>query len=142
MSGSTIDDWPQDVQSYLRGIEQPDRKQDCAELMALIRKVSGHPPVLWGSTIIGFGRYHYRYASGHEGDTFLVGLSARKNNISVYLAPGVLDDEVWMGRLGKVKAGKGCLYLARLDQVNRDALRELIEYSIDVIRERFGKIEP
>ena len=142
MDGSKLAELPPDVAKYLDAIANPVRKRDCIELVTIIQDVSDHSPVMWGNSIIGFGRYHYRYASGHEGDTCLVGLAARKGSISVYLAPGILDDEARLKKLGKVKAGKGCLYITDLDQVDLTMLRELILYSIDVIRQRFGMDNP
>ncbi len=124
----------QRVQEYIDSIEPPVRRKDCMELVSIAQEISGHPPVMWGTAIIGFGSFRYKYASGHEGDTFFIGLSARKNNISVYLASDVLADEARLKQLGKVKAGKGCLYVTSLDQVNREALRELFVDSISFTR--------
>ena len=130
--------WPQDVRNYLDAISKPERKQDCTELAKIISEVTGYSPEMCGNAIIGFGSYHYKYDSGHEGDACIIGLSSRKTSISVYLAGGILDDELLLKRLGKVKAGKGCLYINRLGQVDLKTLREIIAYSLDVIRKRFG----
>jgi Domain of unknown function (DU1801) len=115
----------------------PDqRRADAERLCALLREVTGEPPVLWGTSIVGFGSYHYRYASGHEGDSALVGFSPRRQQLVLYLAAEFearYPDTV--ARLGPHRTGKGCLYLKRLDDVDQDALRELIDRSVRAHRD-------
>jgi Domain of unknown function (DU1801) len=124
-----------DVDAFLDSVEDGRRREDARSLCALMQEVTGEPPVMWGSSIVGFGRYHYRYESGHEGDSPLAGFAPRKQHLVVYLI-GDFEDrhKAIMARLGRVKTGKGCLYLKRLDHVDRDALRELIERSVRVRR--------
>ncbi|GGN91706.1 hypothetical protein GCM10010112_78130 [Actinoplanes lobatus] len=100
-----------------------------------MREVTGEEPVMWGPSIIGFGRYHYRYDSGHEGDSALACFSPRKQHLVVYLIGGFADRHASMlARLGRHKIGKGCLYLRSLDDVDLAVLRELVERSVRVRR--------
>jgi Domain of unknown function (DU1801) len=124
-----------DVDSFLDSVEDERRREDARSLCALMQEVTGEPPVMWGSSIVGFGRYHYRYESGHEGDSALAGFAPRKQHLVVYLI-GDFEDrhKAIMARLGPAKTGKGCLYMKRLDDVDRGALRELIERSVRVRR--------
>jgi hypothetical protein len=119
-------------------IQQVDerRRKDCQELVTLMRDITGHPPKMWGASIVGFGQYHYKYASGREGDSLLTGFSPRKQDLVLYLGPGI-ENEDMMAKLGKHKAGKGCLYLRKLDDVDRKVLRALIEESVAMMRARY-----
>jgi hypothetical protein len=98
-----------------------------------MQEVTGEPPVMWGTSIVGFGSYHYRYASGHEGDSALASFSPRSQHLAIYLV-GEFEDRHGsaLARLGPHKTGKGCLYIKRLDHVDTDALRELIDRSVRV----------
>ena len=99
----------------------------------MMREITGEPPVMWGSSIVGFGAYHYRYASGHEGDSALAGFSPRRQHLVVYLVGEFRDrHQAVLARLGPHKTGKGCLYIKRLDDVDLDALRELIDRSVRI----------
>jgi hypothetical protein len=115
------------------------RRKDCQELLALMSDVTGHPPKMWGSSIVGFGQYHYTYVSGREGDILLTGFSPRKQNLVLYLGPGI-ENKPLMARLGKYKAGKGCLYLNKLDDVDRTVLRTLVEESVAIMRKRHSVV--
>jgi hypothetical protein len=103
--------------------------------VALMQDIMGEPPKMWGSAIVGFGTRHYTYASGHEGVMCLTGFSPRSSAIVVYLGPGI-DNDALMAKLGKHKHGKGCLYINKLDDVDRKVLRKLIEYSVKALRTR------
>ena len=111
------------------------RRKDCQELLDLMRDVTGQPPRMWGSSIVGFGQYHYQYESGREGDILLTGFSPRKQHLVLYLGPGI-DNKTLMARLGKHKVGKGCLYLNKLDDVDRTVLRALVQESVAIMRKR------
>jgi hypothetical protein len=124
--------------SFIAQVEGEQRRKDCEELVALMRDVTGHPPKMWGSSIVGFDQYHYRYESGREGDMLLTGFSPRKQDLVLYLGPG-LDNERLIKKLGKHKAGKGCLYLKRLDDVDRSVLRALVEESVSTMRKRYPR---
>jgi hypothetical protein len=101
----------------------------------MMQEITGEPPAMWGASIIGFGTYHYRYASGHEGDSALASFAPRRQHLAIYLV-GEFESRYRsvLARLGPHKSGKGCLYIKRLDDVDRDALRELIDRSVRVRR--------
>lgn len=106
------------VAAFLAAIEGDERRNDCEALLALMRKVTGKPAVLWGSSIIGFDAFHYKYASGHEGDMAVTGFSPRKAEISIYLtAPGA-DQADLLAQLGRHKMGKACLYIRKLSDID------------------------
>ena len=125
-----------DAEAFLAAIPDDRRREDARALCAVMAEATGEPAAMWGGSIVGVGRYHYRYDSGHEGDAALASFSPRKTATVVYLA-GYFDgrDAELVERLGPVKTGKGCLYVKRLGDVDRDALRELIDRSIAVRRE-------
>jgi len=112
----------------------PDEQQrEDARRLCMMQEITGEPPAAWGTTIIGFGRYHYRYASGHEGDSALASFSPRRQHLVIYLV-GEFGSrhQSALARLGPHKTGKGCLHIKRLDDVNQDALRELMDRSVRV----------
>lgn len=121
------------VDGFIEALPDAEQRADSQALCALMQEVTGEPPVLWGSSIIGFGQYHYRYSSGHEGDTALVSFAPRKQQLVLYLS-GEFETKhaATMARLGPHKTGKGCLYLKGLAGVDRGALRELIADSVRV----------
>ena len=121
--------------AFIDAVAHEQRRKDAHELVAMMRKITGERPKMWGGTIVGFGHYHYRYASGHEGDMCLTGFSPRKQSLVVYLGPG-LDNAALLAKLGKHKRGKGCLYVNKLDDVDRGVLRELIATSVAKMRKR------
>ncbi len=114
-----------DVDAFIDSVPEPARS-DCRELVALMQAATGAPPVMWGSSIVGFGEVHYRYASGREGDWFAVGFSPRKKNLTLYLTDGIDSHAEHLDRLGPHSTGKGCLYIKHLDDVDRDVLDALI----------------
>ncbi|GIV76871.1 DUF1801 domain-containing protein [Litorilinea aerophila] len=119
-----------DVEAYLQAVPDPGKREDCFRLLRLMTEVTGEKPVLWGDSIVGFGRYHYRYASGHEGDWMLTGFAPRKQALTVYIMAGFDQYGDLLARLGKFKTGKSCLYLRRLDDVDLDVLAELVRRSV------------
>ncbi|UZD90088.1 DUF1801 domain-containing protein [Cognatishimia activa] len=116
----------EDPRDFLLKVEHPTRREDGLVLLDLFTEVSGFEPVMWGPSIIGFGRYHYIYESGREGDFLATGFSPRKSNLSIYIMPGYQDYSEIMGRLGKHKLGKSCLYVNKLADIDLDVLRELV----------------
>lgn len=120
------------VTAYLAGIADVTRRKDCKALAMLMRRVTGSAPRMWGAGIVGFGSYHYKYASGHEGDSCVVGFSSRKGGISVYLVPGYESaaSKALLSRLGTHKIGKACLYLTRLSDIKMPILEQLIVRSV------------
>jgi hypothetical protein len=122
------------VNDFIAAIADERRRKDCRTLLKLMREATGAKPVMWGPTIIGFGQYHYRYASGHEGDCFLAGFSPRKQALSVYIMAGFDGFPELMNKLGKYKTGKSCLYVKSLDDVDLPTLRALIVRSVRQMR--------
>jgi hypothetical protein len=102
-----------------------------------MKKVTGSAPVMWGPTIIGFGKYHYKYESGHEGYACLTGFSPRKPNITLYVMPGAVDSNPLLEKLGKHKAGKGCLYIKKLADVDLKVLEKLVKQSVDFLKKKY-----
>jgi len=108
-------------------------RDDTRRLCAMMQEITGEPPAMWGPSIVGFGSYHYRYASGHGGDSALAGFAPRRQHLVIYLVGGFEDrHRSVLARLGPHQTGTGCLYLKRLDDVDQDALRELIDRSVRV----------
>ena len=123
------------VEDFLAGVPDGQRREDARRLCAMMAQITGEPPAMWGTSIIGFGAYHYRYASGHSGDSALASFSPRSQHLVIYLIGGFESrHQSVLARLGPHKTGKGCLYLRRLDDVDQDALRELIDRSVRVRR--------
>ena len=109
------------------------RREDARRLCAMMQEITGKPPAMWGTSIIGFGSYHYRYPGGHEGDSALASFAPRSQHLVVYLVGEFTGRyQSLLARLGPHKTGKGCLYLKRLNDVDYDALRELIDRSVRV----------
>jgi hypothetical protein len=127
--------------SFLAGVKHAQRRKDGEELLAMMEKATGEPPVMWGPSIIGFGKYHYVYESGREGDIMIAGFSPRASSQVLYLAH---KDESLMSKLGKYKMGKGCLYINALDDIDRAVLRKLITTSVREVRKRIaaGAMDP
>lgn len=126
-----------DVEAFLASVDNLRRAADARAVAAMMAEVTGEPPRMWGKNIVGFGRYHYRYASGREGDWFWCGLSPRKQALSVYIMPGFSGFDELLGRLGKHRTGKSCLYINRLEDVDTEVLEELIRASVAKIRENW-----
>ncbi|MBM7775424.1 hypothetical protein JOD54_005628 [Actinokineospora baliensis] len=120
-----------DVPTFLTTITDDQRRADAELLVALMSEVTGHPAVLWGTAIIGFGSRHYRYDSGREGDTVAVGFSPRKAQTVLYLTGELEDYSDLLASLGKHTTGKSCLYLKRVDQADPEALRAIVRRSYD-----------
>jgi hypothetical protein len=114
------------VTAFLNAVEHPTRRADALALDTLFRDISGFEPRMWGPTIIGYGRYDYVYDSGREGSFLATGFSPRKSNLSIYIMPGYEDYAEILGRLGKHKMGKACLYINKLADVDMVVLAELI----------------
>lgn len=122
------------VADFLAAIPDEGRRADCRAVADLMAGVTGAEAEMWGPAIVGFGRYHYRYASGREGDWFLAGFSPRKQNLTLYLMSGYDDHEALMACLGKHTIGKSCLYVKRLSDIDLDVLRELVTASVAHMR--------
>jgi len=119
------------VEAFLNSVSDEKKRTDSFATLELMREVTGDEPAMWGTRIIGFGSYHYTYASGREGDWFLVGFSPRKRNLTLYIMAGFEQYDALLAQLGKYKTGKSCLYINRLEDVDIAVLRELVRQSVD-----------
>jgi len=126
-----------DPADFIAGVEHPVRRADAEVLLDLMRRVTGYPPQMWGPTIVGFGRYHYRTDAGREGDFMITGFSPRKANLVVYILPGYDDISEPLGRLGKHRVGKSCLYINKLADVDLDVLEEIVAGGVARMQENF-----
>ncbi len=124
----------QDVEQFLNAIEDEQKRKDSFILLELMRQVTGMEPKMWGSSIVGFGSYHYKYESGREGDTILAGFSPRKQNLTIYHMSGFDQYDQLLEKLGKYTTGKGCLYIKRLADVDLPTLKFLIEESFKHVK--------
>lgn len=121
----------QDVVAFLNSVEHKTRREDGLTLLNMMVEETGEEAVMWGSSIVGFGSYHYQYASGREGDMPLVGFSPRKQSMTIYIMPGFDEYEDLLASLGKHKIGKSCLYVNKLADVDENVLRRLIRQSVE-----------
>jgi hypothetical protein len=119
-----------DVQAFLASVPDEQKRNDSFALLEMFRTITGEEPRMWGSSIVGFGDYHYAYASGREGDWFVTGFSPRKQNLTLYCMGSYEPHGELLARLGKHKLGKGCLYINRLRDVDLGVLRELITVTV------------
>lgn len=118
-----------DVDAFLNSVEPDAKRADCFAVKALMEEVIGAPAQMWGSSIVGFGRYRYKYASGREGEWMLTGFAPRKASLTLYIMDGFEEYDDLMARLGKHTTGKSCLYIKKLADVDMAVLRELVEKS-------------
>jgi hypothetical protein len=118
------------VHAFLNQVADEKKRQACYTILELMEDVTGAEPQMWGPSIVGFGSYHYKYASGREGDWFLTGFSPRKRNITLYIMSGFEQYQPLLDRLGKFKTGKSCLYINKIEDVDMGTLRELVEQSV------------
>jgi hypothetical protein len=123
---------------YIKAISDPARRVDCEVLSALMQRVTGEKPRMWGASIVGFGAYHYKYDSGREGDACCTGFASRKGDISVYLMAEFPEQQALLSRLGKHKMGKACLTIRKLSDVDTEVLEQLIAKSVKAVRTRHG----
>jgi Domain of unknown function (DU1801) len=126
------------VESYIDAIADETRRTDCAALSRLMTKVTKQPATMWGTSIVGFGSYHYKYESGREGDSCLVGFSNRKSEICLYLTADVLGQTELVSKLGKHKTGKGCLYVRRLGDIDLKVLEKLVAGAAAQKKKHYG----
>ena len=137
MSGNKTKATPQDPAAFLAGVEPARRREDGQRLLKFFEEVTGFRPVMWGPSIIGYGRYHYVYDSGREGDFLATGFSPRKANFSVYIMPGYANFDGILDRLGKHKTGKSCLYFNKLADIDQEVLAELIRAGLKDLEQRW-----
>ncbi len=120
----------QSVEDFLNRVENDTKREDSFTILELMQQVTGSEPIMWGDSIIGFGSYHYKYASGREADWFLTGFSPRVQNLTLYIMSGFDEYDDLLGKLGKHSTGKSCLYVKRLENIDLDVLKELVEKSV------------
>ncbi len=125
------------VSIILSAIDDQQAREDSIILIKLMKQLTGEPPIMWGPAIIGFGRYHYKYESGREGDICMTGFSPGKGKLSLYVLSGFEGQEELLSKLGKHKTGKVCLYVKRLDDINLDILKEIIVRSMDFLKKKY-----
>lgn len=126
-----------DPRAFIAGVEDEQKRADCEVLLEMMERVSGEPPVMWGDSIVGFGSYHYKYASGREGDHLLTGFSPRKANLTIYIMPGFKRYEDELSGLGKHKHSVSCLYVKRLSDIDLDVLEPMVADSVKRMREMY-----
>jgi len=125
------------VDDFLDAVPDPGRREDARKARALMERLSGEPAAIWGPGMVGFGRYHYRYDSGREGELFRIGFSPRAKELVLYLVGGFPRHQHLMDRLGKYRTGKSCLYVKRLSDVDESVLEALIVESLAYMREKY-----
>ena len=128
----------QSVKEFVDQVADEEVRDDCYELIKLMKNITGSKPKMWGPSIVGFGKYQYRYESGREGDMCITGFSPRKPNFSLYVLAGFPGQEALLKKLGKHKAGRSCLYVKRLSDIDVRVLEELIRRSVQYTRQRYG----
>ena len=125
------------VDEFIEAVPDAQRREDARKLRAMMERISGYPAAMWGPTIVGFGRYHYRYESGHEGEMARIGFSPRAKELVLYLIGGFPRHQALMDRLGKYRTGKSCLYVKRLSDVDESVLEALIAEGLEYMREKY-----
>ena len=128
----------QDVYEFLDGVSNETRKNDSYKVLELMQTATGVEPKMWGDSIVGFGSYHYKYASGREGDWFLTGFSPRKQSLTLYIMPGFDEYEALLEELGKHKIGKSCLYINKLEDIDFDVLKKLVKESYEHMKGKYA----
>lgn len=121
------------VAAFLAAIPDEEMRKDCQVVAQMMERIVKAAPKMWGAGIVGFGSYHYKYASGREGDWFLTGFALRKKALTLYIMAGFTQYDTLMDKLGSYKTGKSCLYVKRLDDIELAVLEELIEASADYV---------
>ncbi len=119
------------VMDFLNQVENEKKRADSFAILELMEAVTGEEPKMWGTSIVGFGDYHYKYESGREGNWFLTGFSPRKQNLTLYLMSGFTEFDHLLQKLGKYTTGKGCLYIKKLEDVDQEVLKELVSKSVE-----------
>ncbi len=127
----------QSVAPFLNSIEDKNKRADAKKVAAIMQKVTGSKAAMWGTSIVGFGQYHYKYESGREGDFMLAGFSPRKQALTIYIIAGFKRFDSLMEKLGKFKTGKSCLYVRRLSDIDEKVLEQLVTESVKYLRKNY-----
>ena len=125
------------VEKFLDGVESEQRREDCFTVLELMQKVTGCKPAMWGDSLVGFGSYHYKNASGREGEWFVTGFSPRKQDLTLYIMSGFSKQGELMEKLGKFKTGKACLYIKKLEDIHLPTLRKLVKESVVHLKKQY-----
>ncbi len=125
------------VKAFLTALDDPQQQKDCQRLAKLMEKVSGSKPVMWGEMMVGFGNFHYKYASGREGNFYLTGFAPRKQHITLYTNIKVDQSNTLLKSLGKYKLSGSCIHIKKLDDLDLEVLEQLIGYGIERIKIHF-----
>ena len=126
----------QKAEDFLLTIGEEQKRKDAFKLLDIMKEVTGEEALMWGPSIVGFGSYHYKYASGREADWMLTGFSPRKNNLTIYIMQGFDKYEPYLTKIGKHKTGKSCLYVKSLDDLDLDVLKSLISESVEYLKNK------
>jgi len=137
MSSNKTTETGASVEDFIHTVGDEQKRRDSLELVEMMRRVTGHEAKMWGNSLVGFGRYRYRYESGREGEFFLTGFSPRKTALTVYIMPGFERYQNLMEQLGPHKTGKSCLYLKNLDAIDREVLEKMLRDSVAQMREKY-----
>lgn len=137
-SGNKILPTDESIDAFLASIENKKRRVDAQQVYEWMKEITGISAKMWGTNIIGFGTYHYKYASGREGDSMKIGLSPRKASLTIYITSGFDQFQDLLGKLGKYKTSVSCLYIKNLEDINEEILKELIQKSYDYMTEKYG----
>lgn len=128
----------ENVEWFLSSISEEQKRLDCLKLLDIMQNITQAPPAMWGTSIVGFGEYHYRYKTGREGDWFLTGFAPRKQALTLYLMCDLSHDGLNFDGLGKYKKSKGCLYIKRLSDIDLAVLKRIIKDSIKIIQQKYS----
>lgn len=136
MSGLKTKETKASVEKFLDSVADEKRRKDCYTVLEMMKKITKEEPKMWGPSIVGFGTYHYKYDSGHEGDMCIAGFSPRKQALTLYILMGFGKSPGLMKKLGKYKTGKACLYIKSLEDVDPEVLKELVTESVKYIKNK------
>ncbi len=128
----------QNVETFIDSVEPEWKRDDARELLTFFEKITGEKPVMWGDSLIGYGKYHYKYKSGREGDWFTAGFSPRKANMTIYVMAGFEGQEELLEQLGKYKKSVGCLYVKKLADIDMNVLEQMTKKSIETLKRRYA----
>ena len=126
------------VKAFIKGVDNPRRREDCAAVVEIMQDITGEKPAMWGTSIIGFGSYTYQYSSGRSGDWPITGVSPRKQALTLYIMTGFDGSQALMNKLGKHKTGRSCLYINKLEDIHLPTLKTLIRKSVKAMRKKYG----
>jgi Domain of unknown function (DU1801) len=128
---------PVSVDDFIKAVADDQQREDARKIIVMMERVSGHPPKMWGPSIIGFGSYHYKYESGHEGEMCRIGFSPRKGQTVLYIIDGFGGYSELLAKLGKHKTGKSCLYIKRLSNIDESVLEQLCAQSLEWMAQKY-----